>query len=190
MASKQAVQLAFQLLDRAGVRPPADPQGTAALWLVVMGDLEDRALVAAVAAYVREAATAFWPMPGAIRAKVPVETVLWSDGFAALQRAVGCGDLGSYGTKRLADYAFFEGNEAANRAVRAGVEAIGGLQAYRMSREGDQTVRAAFRDTFVAAMASSKTQSSMAMAENLLEGAGMLQIATSPGLRAIDGGKA
>lgn len=69
MPSQQALIAAFEVLETAGLRPPAawaDPvaRGRAVdVWALVLADVTDDAIVGAAVAYLRTGA-AYWPTPG------------------------------------------------------------------------------------------------------------------------------
>lgn len=94
MPSPNAVKLAFAALEAAGLRPP-DALGTEIGWRAAVGlweralrDLDDRALEAAVDAYVSQPDARWWPSPGQLLALVTVDGPSGHDAFGRLLECV------------------------------------------------------------------------------------------------------
>lgn len=180
MADVSTMTQAFEILGSAGLQPPEgvrkDIGRAVQTYALVLGDLTDTELIGAAAAYVRSGAR-FWPSAGELLARVPrsddAGEVAWGEAWAHLEHVRrttpgGC----AYGVP-----VWYHADPAVDTAIRAGLGAIGGWQAYGLLEpDTEGTARAHFRDAYQAAQGRAKRDRDDAGTRRVLAQAGVGQI--------------
>lgn len=175
MASRRTIAGCFMTILTAGVVPPAvwQQDGEAAqdqtvgVWALLFGDVSDQQLEAAVLSWLRQPASRFWPTPGQIvevldrqsgqprpdadaaygrllhqvrrhgLGRGPVTPGVYAREHESVERP-----MAPLGAWHLSD------DPAEERAVWAGLAAIGGWGSLCLSAEGDQAMAAQFRRAY------------------------------------------